>query len=300
MFYNNLWQQAAAQGISVFVSSGDNGSAGCDFELDQVLRPPQPAQYGFAVNGIASTPYNVAVGGTDFNDYFNASTYWNTTNNATTQASAKGYIPETTWNSSCSNAFLEDPRFRLTTNPETNCNNSYSLGTGALVVAVGGSGGTSNCTAPIGTMSSTCAGGYAKPMWQAAPGVPNDGMRDLPDVSLLASNGFFDSFYVMCQTQIAAPDPCSTGGFLGVGGTSVSSPAFAGLQALVNQKMGLRQGNANYVLYSLAAKESSANCNSSTGPASTCIFNDITSGTIAMPCKTNSVDCVTSHAGDQI
>jgi len=47
-FYNNLWQQAAAQGITAFVSSGDNGSAGCDFELDQGLQPPQPAQYGLA------------------------------------------------------------------------------------------------------------------------------------------------------------------------------------------------------------------------------------------------------------
>jgi subtilase family serine protease len=169
LFYNNLWQQAAAQGISVFVASGDSGSAGCDVELDQGLLPPQPAQYGLAVNGVASTPYNVAVGGTDFNDYLNAPTYWNATNNATTQASAKSYIPETTWNSSCTDAFLEDPRFRLTTNPETNCNNS---GIPDLVVTVGGSGGVSSCTAPTGSTEASCAGAYAKPGWQAAPGVP--------------------------------------------------------------------------------------------------------------------------------
>lgn len=296
-FYNNLWQQAAAQGITVFVSSGDNGSAGCDFELDQGLQPPQPAEYGLAVSGIASTPYNVAVGGTDFNDYFSASSYWNATNAPTTQESAKGYIPETTWNASCTNAFLEDPRFRLSTNPETNCNNG---GIPGLVVATGGSGGVSSCTAPTGTTIASCAGGYTKPEWQAAPGVPSDGMRDLPDVSLFASSGFFDSFYIMCEADITNDTPCSSSTFAGVGGTSVSSPAFAGLLALVNQQTGERQGNANYVLYGLAAKQSSANCNSTTGPASTCVFNDITSGTIAMPCVGGSPNCTPSNPGDKL
>ena len=65
---------------------------------------PAPAQFGLQVSGYASTPYNVAVGGTDFNDFSNPGTYWNTTNNSTTQASAKSYIPETTWNDSCTNA----------------------------------------------------------------------------------------------------------------------------------------------------------------------------------------------------
>jgi subtilase family serine protease len=298
LFYNNLWQQAAAQGITVFVSSGDNGSAGCDFELYQGLLAPQPAQFGLQVNGLASTPYNIAVGGTDFNDYFNAATYWNATSNPVTLQSVKSYIPETTWNDSCTNAFLENPAFPLNTNPEANCNNPNAET--FFAIAIGGSGGKSNCTAPTGTTVSSCSGGYSKPAWQVAPGVPNDGKRDLPDVSLFASNGFVDSFYMMCETPIAAPDPCITGGFQGVGGTSVSSPAFAGLLALVNQKTGSRQGNVNHVLYSLAAKQTSSNCNSSTGPAFTCIFNDITSGTIATPCVTGSLNCLTSTSGDQI
>lgn len=298
-FYNNLWQQAAAQGITAFVSSGDNGSAGCDFELNQGLPPPQPAQYGLQVNGIASTPYNVAVGGTDFNDYFNASTYWNSTSNAITQESAKGYIPETTWNDSCTNAILEDPRFPLSSNAETNCNNA-SGNAPILVLALGGSGGKSNCTAPTGTTVSSCAGGYAKPGWQAAPGVPADGKRDLPDVSLFASNGFVDSFYIMCEANLTNLSSCSPSNFVGVGGTSASSPAFAGLLALVNQKTGSRQGNPNYVLYSLAAKQSSSSCNSSTGPAPACVFNDITSGTIAMPCVTGSTNCATANGSDKI
>ena len=296
-FYNNLWQQAAAQGITVFVSSGDNGAAGCDFEENQGLPPPQPSQFGLQVNGLGSTPYNVSVGGTDFNDYFNQPTYWNATNNATTLASAKGYIPETTWNDSCTNALLQDPRFPLSANAETNCNNSNAS---LFAVASGGSGGKSNCTTPAGTTVLTCSGGYTKPSWQAAPGVPNDGKRDLPDVSLFASSGFQDSFYMICEADRFNPQPCSTGNFLGVGGTSVSSPAFAGLQALVDQKTGSRQGNANPVLYSLAAKQSAGACNSSTGPASTCVFNDITSGTIAMPCATGSPNCTVSTTGDQI
>ena len=81
--------------------------------------------------------------------------------------------------------------------------------------------------------------------------------------------------------------------FLGFGGTSVSSPAIAGIMALVNQKTGERQGNANYVLYKLAAK-SGASCTSSASESSSCIFNDVTTGTIAMPCKTNSPNCKTS------
>jgi subtilase family serine protease len=121
-FYSNLWQQAAAQGITVLVSSGDNGSAGCDFELNQGLF--EPAQFGLQVNGIASSPYDVAVGGTDFNDYFNSANYWNATSDPITQQSVKAYVPETTWNDSCTNAVLQNPIFSLSTNPETNCNKS--------------------------------------------------------------------------------------------------------------------------------------------------------------------------------
>ena len=53
----------------------------------------------------------------------------------------------------------------------------------------------------------------------------------------------------------------------------------AGMMALVNQNMAVnnptvsgRQGNANYALYNLASKQTPSNCNSSTGPASTCRY----------------------------
>ena len=89
------YQQAVAEGISVFVSSGDEGAAACD-------AGSTGATHGIAVSGFASTPYNVAVGGTDFGDSFakNASTYWNATN-TDTYASALSYIPEIPWNDSC-------------------------------------------------------------------------------------------------------------------------------------------------------------------------------------------------------
>ena len=76
--------------------------------------------------------------------------------------------------------------------------------------------------------------------------------------------------------------------FLAIGGTSASTPALAGIIALVNQETQSRQGNANYVLYKFAAQQPTA-------------FNDVLpGGTIAMPCVTGSTsDCITSFAGDK-
>lgn len=285
-FYSSLWQQAAAQGITVFISAGDNGSAGCD---DFNAQSPAPARFGLQVSGFASTPYNVAVGGTDFNDFLNPSTYWNTTN-STTQASAKGYIPELPWNATCTSPVFG--QIGYSANAETNCNDSRIIP--YFDVPVGGSGGASNCTTSDGLTTSSCTGGYAKPSWQSGVGVPNDGKRDIPDVSLFASSGFLGNFYMMCEADIT-PGPCSLAPnyyFLAVGGTSASSPAFAGIMALVNQQMALttqnpneRQGNANYIFYKLAAQQPTA-------------FHDVTTGTIEMPCVTGSPNCSTTSSGD--
>ena len=91
-FYYTLWEQAAAQGITVILATGDNGSDMCDVGsgLDY-------ATSGLGVSGLASTPFNVAMGGTDFP---NASAYWNTSN-GTPPESAASYIPESAWNSGC-------------------------------------------------------------------------------------------------------------------------------------------------------------------------------------------------------
>jgi subtilase family serine protease len=278
-FYNALWQQAAAQGITVFISAGDNGSAGCD---NFNAQPPSPAVYGLQVSGFASTPYNIAVGGTDFNDFSNPATYWNINNGANTQVSAKSYIPEVPWNDSCANPIFGT--LGWSTNAETNCNDSRLSG---YVIPLGGSGGSSNCTTPSGNTPSSCAGGYTKPTWQSGKGVPTDGKRDIPDVSLFASNGFLQNFYISC-TSDQTYGTCNLNNpyqyFLAVGGTSVSSPAFAGIMALVNQQTGSRQGNANYIFYKLATQQPTA-------------FHDINTGTIAMPCLTGTTNCTTTTGG---
>jgi hypothetical protein len=288
-YYNALWQQASAQGITVFISSGDQGSAVCD-------RGQKSAQDGLAVNGFGSTPYNVSVGGTDFNDLTTTARYWSPTNN-TNQANALGYIPEMTWNDTCTNS--EIFTFLDTTTAEQTCNNVNAQQDGFLGVA-GGSGGASNCTSSSNNLQSTCSGGYAKPSWQSAPGVPKDGKRDVPDVSLFASNGFNNSFYIICQSDAVGCN-LSGGNFSGFGGTSVSSPIFAGIMALINQKSGERQGNANYVFYKMAATASNS-CNSTTvatGTTNTCIFYDIPTGsTIAMPCTAGSPNCTVTTSGD--
>jgi len=279
-FYNALWQQAAAEGITVVISSGDSGSAVCDD-----FNSSEYASNGLAVNGFASTPYNVAVGGTDFDQTAaTAPNYWSATNNPTTGASALGYIPETTWNQSCA-----------------------GLGFGSCPTSsteldiVGGSGGPSNCS----TLSSegACLAGYSKPTWQTGAGVPADGVRDLPDVSLFASAGFNGSFYIMCEQDMGffgSSETCSltTDTFVGIGGTSASAPAFAAMMALVNQKTAARQGNANYVLYKLAA-QSGASCNSSTAAASgnSCIFYDVTKGNDSVPCNVSSPNCSPAPSG---
>jgi subtilase family serine protease len=93
-FLNSLWQQAAAEGITVFVSSGDSGAAGCD------SASASTASHGRAVNGLCSTPYSVCVGGTEFSDASHPSLYWSASNAPGTEASAISYMPETTWNES--------------------------------------------------------------------------------------------------------------------------------------------------------------------------------------------------------
>ena len=304
-FYNQLWQQAAAQGITVLVSSGDSGSAGCD---SHDARPPAPANFGLMVSGFESTPYNVSVGGTDFNDLTNPGPYWSTTNApppGTTlppSVSALQYIPETTWNNSCTNAVFGN-LLGFSTNAETNCNNGQLVN---FLDTVGGSGGKSNCTTPAGQNAASCSGGYGKPTWQTGTGVPADSNRDVPDVSLFAAaGGPAGAFYLICAADLvnSGATSCKTADpnteFIPTGGTSASAPAFAGIVALVNQKTGQRQGNANYVLYKLAAR-SGASCNSSNGAGTNCIFYDVTNGTNAMPCVTSSPNCTTSNPSDSI
>lgn len=268
-FYNALWEQAAAQGITVILSSGDGGSAGCDDFNSQ-----QTATQGLAVSGFASTPFNIAVGGTDFDQLSRWGLFWNPNPTSTTPpvpASALSYVPEIPWNDSCARGGIS------------------ACGSGNLLDIVAGSGGASTI--------------YPKPSFQlGVSGVPNDNHRDLPDVSLFAGNGLTGSFYIMCQRDVTGTGSCSLNSFQftfqGVGGTSASAPAFAGIMALVVQKTGQRQGNANYTLYSLVKQAgASCNANAATLPAATCTFNDVTKGNNAVPCAGKSPNCSSAVAG---
>jgi len=324
------WTQAAAEGIAVVVSSGDNGVTGCDGPQNGNTAPcaapnpgsgttppfDDPAVCGAQVNGISSTPYNVAVGGTDFNDGTNAqvATYWNTSNASTTQASVKGYIPEVAYNDTCTNVPLDQIYDSgASTSAQTNCNAYATEGpTSAkflswLVVPFGAGGGVSNCSTVSDTATdpSQCTGGYAKPSWQVGTGVPSDGKRDLPDISVFAGDGTLQNFYLYCEQDLdsTSTTPCNLTentsnpnnqypNIQGVGGTSVSTEAFVGMMALLNQKAGSAQGLPNQQLYSLAG-QSWANCASSGTLNSGCIFYQVTSGTIAMPCSNSpsTLDC---------
>jgi hypothetical protein len=307
---NAIWQQGAAEGISEFESSGDQGSTGCD---DSNAAAPHAASRGLQVNGIASSPYITAVGGTDFTWQTSPiATYWNSSNSSK-GVSAKGYIPEKPWNSTCADTYLASLSIDPTT--EAFCNDvlhgTNYPGKLGLVVITGGSGGKSACTEPTGTTPATCKGGYTKPTWQAGTGVPKDGLRDLPDVSLFASDGYPDgingSAYLICVSSNSPERSCDYRDpdfitFQEVGGTSVSSPAMAGIMALVLQNNGgAPQGLANPVFYALAAKENLATCNSSTvGNGSSCVFYDTTFGTNAQVCIKGSPNCVTTDTSDQL
>ena len=286
--YNAAYQQAVTEGVSVFVSAGDDGASMCSGDFYWAYR-------GIGVNGFASTPYNVAVGGTDFGDTYAGtnSTYWSSTNSST-YGSALSYIPEIPWNDSCASQLLaEFYGYSVTYGDSGFCYSAEGMFFWAVSGGTtAGSGGPSGCATGTasqpGIVSGTCAG-WPKPSWQSLVGVPSDGVRDLPDVSLFAANGVWGHYYPFCFS-----DPNNGGSFCsgppatwaGAGGTSFSSPIMAGIQALMNQKTGERQGNPNPTYYSLAASEYGASgdssCNSTLGntTASSCIFYDVTLGDI--------------------
>src|SRR5450755_3127894 len=98
--YNSIAQQAVAEGVSVFAAAGDEGAASCD-------AGSKVATHGIGVSGLASSPYNVAVGGTDFADASQGTekTYWNAANDAA-YGSAASHIPETPWNDTCAGSVM--------------------------------------------------------------------------------------------------------------------------------------------------------------------------------------------------
>jgi subtilase family serine protease len=207
--YDTYFKTAAAQGIGTYVSSGDNGAAGCDAQYSSI-----PATQIASANLICASSYATCVGGTEFADFASPSTYWSSTNSST-KVSALGYIPEGAWN---------EPTY-------TNSSGGTSY------QAIGTGGGVSVAV--------------TKPTWQTGTGVPADGYRDSPDVSFAGST---HNSYVLCVAYAGAD---CTQYVYPVGGTSASAPSMAGVAALLNQKLGARQGNINPLMYRLAVNTAS-------------------------------------------
>ena len=269
-YIQNLWQQAAAQGISVTVSTGDSGSAGCDDPNSEYV-----ANQGLAVNGLGSTPYNIAVGGTDFDVLYSKfpssfTQYVDLTNTLPNHRSALAYIPEEPWNNSTG----------INTNVAGNKPLSFFFGSAQYDNIVGGGGGISTV--------------YPVPSWQSTFATSTG--RNLPDVSFLAANGFYGALWGLCTdmdqdsngnplTDCAAPTTGNNFNLTGVGGTSASAPAFAGMLALLKQKTGARLGQADYALYQLAKSNYST------------VFHDVATGDNSVNCQIGSPNCSINAAG---
>jgi len=272
--YNSAYQQAATEGVSVFVAAGDEGAASCD-------SGSTAATHGIGVSAYASTLYDVAVGGTDFADTYQgtASKYWSSSNTAV-YGSALSYVPEIPWNDSCAGSILSGfIGYSVGYGSSGFCGSSLAQEDDFVTVGAG-SGGPSGCATGVPAANLVVGGtclGYAKPSWQTGvSGIPNDGVRDIPDVSLFAGDGVWNHYYVTCFSDVSNGGAACVGAPVnwgGAGGTSFASPIMAGIQALVNQKMGGAQGNPNPVYYKLAASSVASS-----------VFHSITTGDIAVNC----------------
>ena len=243
---SQLAEQAAAEGITYVVSAGDTGSAGCDHRTETQATGP------FSVNVLASSPFTLAVGGTQFNENGNDALYWNISNDQSFK-SVRSYIPEDVWNQSCMGSQCGQLKPNI----------------------IAGGGGSSMF--------------FGKPSWQSGvKGIPNDGMRDVPDVALTAAG---HDPYLICLRGSCQPDAQGNFFFAGAAGTSAAAPSFAGIAALMNSLLvplnsHPRLGQINYVLYRLAANQNWSSCNGSNTsglPANSCIFNDVTEGNNSVP-----------------
>lgn len=238
-------KQANAQGQTVVASSGDAGAADCDDA------GAANAKGGLAVDYPASSPEVSGVGGTTFQEGGNTSAYWQAQGSSDEISSARSYIPEVAWNN-----------------------------TGHVV------GGTTEGLSASGGGISTK---FSKPSWQNT-GSFTGTMRYVPDVALAADPDH--DGYLFCTSNTDGTGTCTSGfrdsstqDLTVAGGTSFSSPVFAGILTLIGQKAGLKGlGNANPVLYQLAASSGS-------------LFHDITSGNNIVPTSSGQNIGYSSAAG---
>jgi subtilase family serine protease len=253
--YQTWAQQALAHGQTIVAASGDAGAADCESSSST------SATTGFAVDVPASIPEVTGAGGNAFTgDSGTCPTstcpgglapadppYWAASNaGSDVISSALEYIPEMAWNDTTA----------------------------------------SIASTPPGGLSASGGGAsiyFAKPAWQTGTGVPVDGKRDVPDISVSASN--FHDPYLVCSEDGDA-SPCASGfrdsaggSFFAVGGTSAAAPTLSAILALVNQYIGnTGMAPVNPTLYSLAASHPS-------------VFHDVTGGDNKVPCTSGSTNC---------
>jgi len=207
------------------------------------------ATEGLNVDFPASSPYVTAAGGTMFSGDVNApASYWSSTN-ASNGSSVLSYIPEQPWN-------------------ETTASTGLTAG--------GAAGGGASAF-------------FSKPAWQVGTGVPSDSSRDTPDISLNAA-AMHDGYLVCSQNSAEGESPCSnnfltsTGTVNVFGGTSFVAPTFAGILALVEQKLGGTPnagiGNVGPTLYGFL-----------NGPTYTSVFHDIVTGNNSVYCSQGTLNC---------
>ena len=246
----STFQQATVQGQTVMSASGDSGSTACSGSSNLTAAQQEVE----AVNYPASSAYVTAVGGTEISvadDSENNSTYWvaATSTGSDVLTSAKTYIPEIAWNDDSSQNGLS-----------------------------ASGGGPSSLV--------------ARPSWQSGvPGIPSGSMRLVPDIAFYSSPN--QPGYLYCTSDTSSWQTGSGGGIGGgtqaqqascnqgfrdqatgyltvAGGTSFATPIFAGMLAVLNQKLNYStgQGNVNPTLYTLAANSA----NYALG------FHDVTTG----------------------
>lgn len=286
-----LFQEAALQGMTITVATDDAGVAGCESNL---FKQGTLATTGFAVSGLASTPYALAVGGTDFDP--TQAQDWGTTNAPGTLANALAHIPEMVWNETCANPLYAQ---KLNTTTSALCNQAMLNGQPNPFLQISGSGsGVSSCLS-VDVNTNACTGGRPVPGWQTGvAGMANLTGRAVPDVAVIAS------LWEICSYDNSPCDP-ATNNIDIVGGTSASTPAVAAIIALLDQQMGGAQGLVNPQFYQLAAAEygtpaapkaSAANCSASLGTTigADCIFYDVTAGSNATPCTVASFNDTSS------
>jgi subtilase family serine protease len=233
-------QQAVSQGQNIISASGDSGAADCD------AAGATSATHGLAVDAPGVVPEVTSIGGSQFTGDV-AGTVTGSGNTACAAATPF-------WSGSCS---LSSGSSALMYIPETTWNDGVG-------VSAGGGGVSTH---------------FAKPSWQTGTGVPADGKRDVPDISLAASPNH--DGYLFCSGGSCTNGFRDSANNLNVaGGTSFGAPGFAGILAILNEATASSgQGSSlNSNLYSLYASHPSA-------------FHDVTTGSNKVPCTSGTTNC---------